>query len=1094
MAGERDNTQQVVVSSQARLPQPWEKNPYHPLFLHHSDQTSAVLIPIILEDNNYQAWQEAISDALEVKNKACFLDGTQKKPAEEGEELQQWRRCNTMVKHWLLASMSKEMHKSVSRLKDAKDIWDELKERFTQTRCLSAFQVEEALHKVEQGSSSVTAYYTKLKTLWDEREFLIVVPPCRCDLSTVCTCANSKALSNFLETQKIMKFLVGLNESFAQTRNNITAVEPMMPLNMVYAMVLRHEKQAMIQAKKHAPQVVEASAFATKKLLRKNESGDVSPQQIGLHDSFGRYCEKCKQTSHSTKYCRPHIVCSYCNRKGHSVDYCRTKRRQEGPGPDRSNAGPRTNVIATHPDFSGLGLTPKDCDTMLAFISKVKEASRDASDDNHLLEMMRNPSANVVGYDNPATNMSGMMCALLKTSVDVPWIIDSGATDHIVHDPNIFTTCWPVTNQRVRLPNGVTLPVTHVGTVCFTEDFQLHSVLCVPTFSLNLISVMKLALDTSYVTIFIKSICVIQDLQTGKTIGTGAKAAGLYCLNVPTHGTCNAVNASQLPPWHARHPSAKVLSLFSFLHNKPDVARHCSVCPLAKQTRTSFPSSQSSSISIFDLIHVDIWGGYRIPTVSGAKYFLTIVDDHSRSTWLYLLHTKSEARTYLQNFLLLVETQFDTRVKVVRSDNGPEFRCPEFYSRKGILHQTSCVNTPQQNGVVERKHRHLQNVTRALLFQSRLPLEYWGDAILTATYLINRTPTPLLHGKTPFEKLFNKPPHYDHLRVFGCKCFASTHPSHPGKFDPRSTVCVFLGYPQGQKGYTVMELATHRRFISRDVIFHEDVFPSLPSSSDPASTGLPPVSDGLPAYTFPSLAPGDLLPLADPLPATPTLPPPAATSALPLPAPSSHPCLPSLPAPSSPTADAPPPAPSPGDQLPPTPSASTTPPTDTSVEPTLPPLRRSSRVRRPPRALDVYRVETTLPSLSSPPSSPNVVVSASTAHPLSQVLRSTRLHPSYCAFLHNLTAVKEPQSYHEARLDPAWVNAMNAEVQALQTTHTWTLQALPPGKTAIGCKWVYKVKLKADGSVERLKARLVAKGSVKLLASITARPSPRLPN
>ena len=98
--------------------------------------------------------------------------------------------------------------------------------------------------------------------------------------------------------------------------------------------------------------------------------------------------------------------------------------------------------------------------------------------------------------------------------------------------------------------------------------------------------------------------------------------------------------------------------------------------------------------------------------------------------------------------LKTVENQFDCRVKTVRSDNGPEFKCSQFYSSKGILHQTSCINTPQQNGVAERKHRHLLNMARALLFQSHLTKPFWGDAILSAAYLINRTPTPLLQNKT----------------------------------------------------------------------------------------------------------------------------------------------------------------------------------------------------------------------------------------------------------------------------------------------------------------------------------------------------------
>lgn len=187
------------------------------------------------------------------------------------------------------------------------------------------------------------------------------------------------------------------------------------------------------------------------------------------------------------------------------------------------------------------------------------------------------------------------------------------------------------------------------------------------------------------------------------------------------------------------------------------------------------------------------------------------------------MHHKSKTRALLIHFINLVETQFGKRVKMVRSDNGPEFKCAQFYSSKGILQQTSCITTPQQNGIVERKHRYLLNMARALLFQSHLPKEFWGDAILTAAYLINMTPTPLLQGRTPFETLFQKEPNYSQLRVFGCRCFVSTHPLRPSKFDPHSDECIFIGYPHGQKGYRVYSL--RKVLVSRDVIFFETEFP-----------------------------------------------------------------------------------------------------------------------------------------------------------------------------------------------------------------------------------------------------------------------------
>ena len=193
---------------------------------------------------------------------------------------------------------------------------------------------------------------------------------------------------------------------------------------------------------------------------------------------------------------------------------------------------------------------------------------------------------------------------------------------------------------------------------------------------------------------------------------------------------------------------------------------------------------------------------------------MTIVDDCTRVTWVYFLKDKSSVITVFPEFLTFVETQFKTLVKAIRTDNAPELSFTSLLKNKGIQHYFSCAYTPQQNSVVERKHQHILNVARSLLFQSNIPLEYWGDCIQIAVYLINRTPTPLLKNKSPFELLMTKPPFYSHLRVFGCLCFTSTLLKDRHKFSPRATPCVFLGYPHGYKGYKVLDLHTNQILIS----------------------------------------------------------------------------------------------------------------------------------------------------------------------------------------------------------------------------------------------------------------------------------------
>lgn len=186
---------------------------------------------------------------------------------------------------------------------------------------------------------------------------------------------------------------------------------------------------------------------------------------------------------------------------------------------------------------------------------------------------------------------------------------------------------------------------------------------------------------------------------------------------------------------------------------------------------------------------------------------------------------KSETRKIIENFIVMVKTQFSSMIKTIRSDNGSEFIFPELYAKYGILHHTSCVATPQQNAVAERKHLHILNVTRSLLFQSHLPKVFWSYAVNYAAHLINRLPSPVLQQKTPYEMLHNMPSTLLDLKVFGSLCYASTLEHHRTKLDPRSKKCVFLGFKFGTKGYIVFDLKTREISVSRHVVFYETVFP-----------------------------------------------------------------------------------------------------------------------------------------------------------------------------------------------------------------------------------------------------------------------------
>ena len=163
-----------------------------------------------------------------------------------------------------------------------------------------------------------------------------------------------------------------------------------------------------------------------------------------------------------------------------------------------------------------------------------------------------------------------------------------------------------------------------------------------------------------------------------------------------------------------------------------------------------FASRHESCVSsLFHLVHYDIWGPINTPSLLGFRYFVIFVDDGSRVTYFYLMKERSELYSIFKLFYMEIKTQINASLRIIWSNNGREYFHPslsQFFYDHGIIHQSSCPHTPQQNGVVERKMHHLLEVTRALKFHMCVPKSYWSEAVLTTYHLINRMPSTILGG------------------------------------------------------------------------------------------------------------------------------------------------------------------------------------------------------------------------------------------------------------------------------------------------------------------------------------------------------------
>ncbi|WKA11474.1 hypothetical protein VitviT2T_028969 [Vitis vinifera] len=664
------------------------------------------------------------------------------------------------------------------------------------------------------------------------------------------------------------------------------------------------------------------------------------------------------------------------------------------------------------------------------------------------------------------------------------WIIDTGATHHMTGDLSWLFDTIALFECPVGLPNGESVVATQSGSVRLSNNITLQNVLYVLKLNCNLLSVSQLTDDLHCIVQFNSYMCAIQD-HTRELIGTGVRRDGLYYFGGAKGDSVQHVSVhnatSTLELWHKRmgHPSEKVVKLLPPVSNlKGSLNKACEICFRAKHPRDKFPLSDNKATRIFEKIHCDLWGSYKHVSSCGARYFLTIVDDFSRAVWIYLLVDKTEVFRMFMSFIAMVDRQFSQTVKVVQSDNGTEFKCLlDYFSATGILFQTSCVGTPQQNGRVERKHKHILNVGRALRFQANLPIYFWGESVLVAAHLINRTPSPLLHNKTPFEILFGTPPSYAAIHTFGCLSFAHDQKSKGDKFASRSRKCVFLGYPFGKKGWKLFDLDTKELFVSRDVKFIEDVIPF----------GNPGAVNIIPENIVPTVNVEIDSDFADFVDDDADLPNPQAQTQNPnliQPEPQAHQDQvphfdadldlglreggPAHTEASSATL-------SPGPEIVPTVGLDSLRLDNTSNGQSAP-MGKGMRDKFPSVLLRDF-VTHTMVAESPSPATPSPQHPSGTPYPIAHYINCDNFSVHYRKFLAAIISSNDPKSFKEAMKDVGWQKSMHEEIRALEENGTWTLEPLPKGKRALGSQWVYRTKYFSNGDIERLKSRLVVLGN-----------------
>ncbi|KAL5703600.1 hypothetical protein ACHQM5_022129 [Ranunculus cassubicifolius] len=968
-----------------------------------------IFVTVRLADNNYLLWHKQISSFLVGQKLWQFVDGSFPQPdpflpAKEGvapvanPDHDSWRCTDQSLESMIGATLSDPILAMVIGCQTAKETWDCLQRHYAQRSIANAQNIRFQLFGISKGTKSISDYLQHAKSLSDS-------------LASIDEAVSSKDL--------VSSILRGLGPDYQMLVTVILNTFPLPAFEDLRARLLAFEDQILTPLAPSAP--VQTALLASQTTgqstgfsRQPNGHGHFGLNQgffnpnVGNQNTRGRRGRGNRNNNSGNWNRNSRIVCQLCNAPGHSAHTCSqwyaaTQRPQPMLPSAAFTYAPPSYYTAPH--------APSQTESLNTAFAGLQ-------------------------FSNPGYSSQ-------QNPSDV-WYPDSGATHHMTGDPRPLQNQVPYTGaDHVQLGNGATLPITHSGNIPLqigSHSFQLRNVYHLPAMTKNLLSVAKFTRDNNVQFTFDSNGFTISDLHSGAPLFQGPCRDGLYPMSLAKAvPLALAATSESSTLWHNRlgHPSNRVMhflssnnllsSNFKFQH------KFCKSCALGKSTHLPFEINREHASSPFYLVHSDVWMS-PVTSVSGFRYYVLFTDDYSRFTWVYPMRRKSEMPSHFENFLNLIKNQFNTTIKLFQSDGGTEYvnqTVSTLCVKLGIHHRLSCPHTPQQNGLAERKHRHISEMARTLIVTSGVPLNLWFEAVSTAVFLINRLPTSVLQWSSPFSCLYGTLPSYNQLRIFGCACYPYLGDYFTNKLMPKTVECIFLGYSSQHKGYRCLDPTSNRVYVSRHVRFDETTFPFITqrSPSELAESDL---------VFVPVLTPPPVTSTATPT-VSPTLPPPIPVDVAYAAAPTPSPTLPQ--------------------------------PNHVRDE-----VLFQQQYQRRPR---VHPNESSNATANATPNPTHCMTTRTRDGSRRTAARTdgTIRYPIPKALTAQLSASTiEPTCYTQAARSPEWRNAMVEEFNALLKNQTWTLVPPSPNQHQVGCKWVFKLKERADGKLERHKARLVAKG------------------
>ncbi|XP_023639573.1 uncharacterized protein LOC111830938 [Capsella rubella] len=640
----------------------------NPFYLNSNDHAGLLLVSDRLTTaSDFHSWKRSIWMALNVRNKLGFVNGEIPKPPDNHPDSGTWSRCNDIVSTWLLNSVDKSIGKSLLYISTAEGMWKSLMTRFKQDDAPRIFDIEQRLNKIEQGSLDVSAYYTALISLWEEYKNYVELPVCTCGH---CECDAAVKWEKLQQRSRVTKFLMGLNEGYDQIRRHILMLKPIPSIEEAFHMVTQDERQRTIKPTSRIDNV----AFQTN-------------QTPMVYEDENAYI-----AAYNTVRPAQKPVCTHCGKLGHTVHKC-FKLHGYPPGYKTGGYNPRgaTSQPPVQPRMPAPQLQPRipqmqpRMQMQMVPYDAVQRANAVAN------VYAEQSSYAPIGYNQYAA-------PLYPSPQYIPAAASSsglhdGTTQQQEYQPQQIQQLISQFNTQVQVPEPVatskTATVTEQG---FMANNSTSGIISFPTSSLTFqndkfyfkdhaLSALEQFLPSdawiidsgasshvcSDLAMFrelvpVSSITVTlpngaRELSQGLMIGRGSLYNNLYILAQeqntlsPSLPAVCSVSESLMTDgvlWHQRlgHPSAQ-----------------CQICPLAKQKRLAYISHNNLASVPFELVHLDIWGPFSVESIE-------------------------------------VSTQYNAKIKAIRSDNAPELAFTELVKEHGMVHHFSCPYTPQQNSVV----------------------------------------------------------------------------------------------------------------------------------------------------------------------------------------------------------------------------------------------------------------------------------------------------------------------------------------------------------------------------------------------------------